>query len=534
MKVSSVINQYNIRYNSSSKVKTPSVSANNYEKRYPQYSEYPNNIMFTGLFSRKNNNNVISDDFGMNGNDYTISFKMADIIHRLDNTSILVIGRQNGIWTKGTVKGQLTSEKSIFPHPKDIKNIYLLNYDATEPTIIFKKDKDKFLIYGGSANLTNPSSRTKSNKNDDFWKYDLETTATFGDVIETKGKLKLKFMNLHGESNIPMYDAKYPVESFLSDSRTLQGGLVLNRMVGIEDSNDEIESDSEYGQSIPFRTFDDVAGMGETISFMKKKLLYPIIYPNAFKDDKNHGIILYGPSGTGKTLLALATVGEAKRRKDVDVHLVKINSRDLEKKYVGESEAAWRDVFNDLEENQPAILMIDEIDALMGDRNGYAETTNNSSTSTVAQLLQSIDNLEKTNARVWIIGTTNRPNAIDPAIKRSGRLGDMIEIKRPDEHACKEILDLYIKDKNVSEEFDRDKFAKECYKLEYTGADISQIVSESRNAMYERCGIFEKMDKGTFKDSDLKGLVYTQEDFYSALEKQQINKNIKKKIGFTK
>ena len=92
---------------------------------------------------------------------------------------------------------------------------------------------------------------------------------------------------------------------------------------------EEMNSDSKYGRSIPYRTFEDVAGIDDSVDFMKRKLMFPIMYPNAFKDDKNHGIILYGPTGTGKTLLALATIGEIKKRQNKNVHFVKINSKTI-------------------------------------------------------------------------------------------------------------------------------------------------------------------------------------------------------------
>ena len=89
-----------------------------------------------------------------------------------------------------------------------------------------------------------------------------------------------------------------------------------------------------------------------------------------------------------------------------------------------------------------------------------------------------------------------------------------------------------MKDKNVSEDFDRDKFSKKCYDIEYTGADIAQIVAYSRNEMYKRCGIFDKMNNKTYSDNDLKELQYSQEDFDKALMKQKTSKKVKQEIGF--
>ena len=493
-----------------------------------------NPLHFSGWFRKKDKDDVpfAGDEHGMSGNDYTVSFKVADVLHRLDKESILVIGHHNGLWVKGIVEHQLTNEDSKLKDPKSIKNVYIVDHDTVDPIIIQKIDKDKFSIYGPVCNLTKPDALSK----EDGYKYHHGYDASYGDVVELKSNLKIKFFKFPKESNVPMFDAKYPIESFFTHGPTLEGGLVIkkNNDKNTPDMFYGSLSDSKYGQPIPERTFDDVAGLDDTVEYMKEKLLYPILYPNAFKDEPNHGMILYGPPGTGKTLLALATIGEVKKRQNRDVHFVKINSRDLEQQYVGVTEGMWREVFQELEDNQPSILFIDEIDALMGDRNSMKDSSHNSMTSTVSQLLQCIDNLEKTDAQVWIIGATNRFNTIDPAIKRSGRLGDSYEVKRPNVKGCRAILDLYLRDKNVSEEFDRDNFAKSCYDLEYTGSDIAQIVHEAKRKMYKRCGIMEKMDNGTYSDRDLMYTEYTKDDFDEALKTQQINKELRRKIGFDK
>ena len=485
-------------------------------------------VNFAGIFNKKNKTAETSsiiefkkdEDYGMNAYDNITSFKMADVLHRLDDENILVIGEPH-IMTKVVVNRCLTGTDSDLQNPKNIKNVYLIKHKSTNPLIIQRTGEKTFLIYGRVANLTNPDERTLKEKKDGSSYYHYGNIASYDDVIESDDKLKLKFMKTAKEANAILYDAKYPVDSFLTDGPDIESGFVVNKT---ENSNKKIAYNgtqgTKYGQVIPHRTFDDIAGMDDNVDYMKKKLLYPLMYPNAFKEDKNHGIILYGPPGTGKTLLALATIGEVKKRQNKDVYFVKINSRDLEQRYVGVSEQKWRDVFEDLKNNQPAILFIDEIDALMVDRDNVSDSTHNSMTSQVSQLLQSIDDLEKTNARVWIIGATNRLEAIDPAIKRSGRLGDLKEVSRPDAKGCRAILDLYLKSKNVSEEFDRDAFAQKCYSYEYTGSDIAEIVNKARNQMYERCGIYHKMENGTYNDADLGNLQYTQADFDAAIQQK--------------
>lgn len=537
-----------INYYDKSKYTTNSVNAVNAQNNTaPVLSDVTssNYLHFTGWFKKKEKNNPPAnniepfrgDEHGMSGNDYTISFKVADILHRLDDENILVIGSPKNALSKMAVQTLLIREDTELSYPKEIKNVYFVDNEAS-PLVIQKKNNNKFFVYGRACNLTNPNLPSSYNGGEPIFKYNYKNTAEYGDVLEAESGLKIKFLNLPKESNIPMYDAKFPIESFLTKGPLLEGGFVINNGIsdksGVSENVCEIKSDFEFGQNIPVRTFDDIAGMDDSIDFMKKKLLFPILYPNAFRDEKNHGIILYGPTGTGKTLLALATIGEVKKRQNKDVYFLKINSRDLEQQWVGVSEGRWRKVFEKLEQNQPSVLFIDEIDALMVDRDKVADSTNNHMTSQVAQLLQSIDNLEKTNAQVWIIGATNRVNAIDPAIKRSGRLGEIREVKRPNEEGCAQILDLYLKDKNVSKDFNRKQFAKECYKLEYTGSDIAQIVDNARLKMYERCGIIDKMDNGTYKDTCLNYIKYTQADFDAAIKTQEINKKAKQRIGFVK
>ena len=528
MRISGISTTYPINVSKFNTVK----SKDSYNMPVQQNKVPVSPLHFSGVFGKSalNDKKPCEDnDFGMNGNDYIRSFKVADVLHQLDEENILVIGKED-FWLKNHVASSLTQEDSKLKNPKRIKNVYLIYSDNISPLIIQKTKDNKFDMCSPICNLTNPDDTSKRNMDNSLKYHFYNYGAAYGDVIETENKLKIKFLELAGESNAPMYDAKYPVESFLTQGLDIKGGFVVNKPQSTSSaaSTDEDKSNTEYGRAIPYRTFDDIAGLDDAVKFMKRKLMYPIMYPNAFKEDKNKGIILSGPTGTGKTLLALATIGEIKKRQNKNVHFVKINSRDLENRYVGVSEERWRNVFAELQSHQPAILFIDEIDSLMQDRDSLKDNSHNSQTSIVSQLLQSIDELEKTNAQVWIIGATNRPNAIDRAIKRSGRLGDIYEVNRPDADGCRKIFDLYTKDKNLEENFDKDMFAHKCYDMEYTGADIAQIVSEARNKMYERCGIFDRMDDDKYTDSDLNGLIYTQEDFLEAVKEIEKTKSIKK------
>lgn len=465
------------------------------------------------------------DDLNLNANEMIFSLRLADMLHRLDDKSLIYIASPDAA-TKAHLRGQLVAEKSFIPKPKDIKDVYLLN--LPEGTSIFAflmiaKDGDHFKMYGSARNVTVPNNSLST--------YIYNNIAHYGDVVELESGNKFKFIKTRRESNEPMYDAKYPVESFLSDGHELTGGVVLNRAKYasnsvkvnnslenianriLESKNNDEDEQKSFSKPIPHRTFKDVAGMDETIEKVKKQILYPMIYPKAFHNVTNCGTIFYGPPGTGKTLLAQAIIGEAKERKNKDIHFINIDGQALDTKWIGDTEDSWRKVFKEAVDNQPCILFIDEIDAVLSMRSSGETGGERHRNSVVSQFLTLISDIEKNNHKILIIGATNRPELIDSAIKRAGRIGEMIEVKKPDEKGCLDILNYYLKDKNISEDFDRESFAKELYNLGYTGADIANLVNDARNNMYERRGIYEQMDNGTFQDRKLDSLQYEKVDF---------------------
>lgn len=462
-------------------------------------------VNFSGWFGI-NSQSKKNDYLQLSAGEMILSYKLADMLHRLDNKSMIVIGNSDDLCFKDEVKIQLDSEYSFVDNPKDIENIYVLKENLFKPIFIIKDKKDGFKIHClARKNPTKPA--------ENLLEYIRLNSAMYGDFIETEDNCKIQFVKTSKESKQRLYDAKYSADSFLNPS---------------EDSNyaaeDVCEENSLKFQSnvIPYRTFDDVAGMDKTIKQVKKSILFPMVYPKAFPKNTNCGTILYGPPGTGKTLLAFAVIGEVKKRTGQDVHFIHIKSKDLERSLFGESEKLWRNVFKELQEHQPSLLFIDEIDSILESRQeGGNYVVNN---NTVSQFLTLIDTIEKNQDRVWIIGTTNRLERIDSAIKRKGRLGELIEIKEPDEKGCLDILNFYLKGKNISQDFNREIFAKKIHKLKYTGADIANMVNQARDNAYEREGIYSQMDDGSFVDKKLDDLEYISQDFYKCLDQKPIER----------
>lgn len=211
---------------------------------------------------------------------------------------------------------------------------------------------------------------------------------------------------------------------------------------------------------------------------------------------------------------------------------IKLNGLEMESKWVGESEENWRVLFASAKENQPSIIFIDEIDAVAKQREG--STTSRHDDKVVNQLLTLMSDLEKNGDNIFVIGATNKDELLDEALVRSGRFGKTISVPNPDLEGCRMIFDIHSKDKKLSDDFDRDFFAKELYDTGVNGADIAAVVEDAQTNAYLRNGIFDKMENGTFDYSDIEELTIEPEDFEFALEalKQQKKSSNKNPMGF--
>lgn len=276
---------------------------------------------------------------------------------------------------------------------------------------------------------------------------------------------------------------------------------------------------------------DDVGGMDNVVKELKKNILYPIKNPEAYAMRKklNHGIILYGPPGTGKTFVAKALANDAQ------ANYIEVNAGSLRGGLVGQTEANWRNVFKEAVDNQPSILLIDECDAVFKTRS----TLQPYAADELNQVLSLISDLEKNNDKVFVISTTNRPELLDEAILRAGRLGKQIEIPFPDADAMNDIFNKQLKGLKIDKNFNRNAFADKMHKYSLTGADTNQIIDNAYDMAYDRLGIFEKIEQGTFTPEDCENIVLLQQDFENALKKH-LDQNIKasgktkrRPIGFT-
>jgi len=217
-------------------------------------------------------------------------------------------------------------------------------------------------------------------------------------------------------------------------------------------------------------TYEEVGGLGHEVKAMREIVELPLKHPELFSRlgvEPHSGILLYGPPGCGKTLIAKVLASES------EANMFLINGPEIMNKYYGETEAKLREMFKEAKDNSPSIIFIDEIDAIAPKRE---EAYGDVEKRVVAQLLALMDGLND-RGNVIVLGATNRPDSIDPALRRPGRFDREFEISVPNEDGRLEILHIHTRGMPVAEEIDLKDLAAELHG--YTGADIKSLCREA-------------------------------------------------------
>jgi len=255
-------------------------------------------------------------------------------------------------------------------------------------------------------------------------------------------------------------------------------------------------------------TYEDIGGLGEQIQRIREMIELPLRHPEVFDHlgiEPPKGVLLHGPPGTGKTLIAKAVANET------FASFLSISGAEIHGKFYGESEARVREIFAQAQENTPCIVFIDEIDAIAPNRN---EVTGEVEKRVVSQLLALMDGLES-RGQVVVIGATNRPNALDPAIRRGGRFDREIEIGVPDREGRFEILQIHVRGMPLTGDVDLMKIAELTHG--FTGADISELCKEAAMKALRRVIPEIDFDANYVPVEVLNKLVVTMHDFTDAL-----------------
>jgi transitional endoplasmic reticulum ATPase len=261
--------------------------------------------------------------------------------------------------------------------------------------------------------------------------------------------------------------------------------------------------------AIPRVTYEDVGDLEEVKQKIREMVELPLRHPELFKRlgiDPPKGILLYGPPGTGKTLLAKAVANET------DAYFIAINGPEIMSKFYGESEQRLREIFEEAQKNAPAIIFIDEIDAIAPKRE---EVTGEVEKRVVAQLLALMDGL-KERGQVIVIAATNRPDDIDPALRRPGRFDREIAFPVPDKRARREILQVHTRNMPLAEDVNLDELAEVTHG--FTGADLAALCREAAMRALRRYLPKIDIESERIPAEVLKEMKVTRADFFEALK----------------
>ena len=255
-------------------------------------------------------------------------------------------------------------------------------------------------------------------------------------------------------------------------------------------------------------TYEEVGGLQSAVDAMREIVELPLRHPELFARlgvEPHSGILLYGPPGCGKTLLAKVLANES------EANMFSINGPEIMNKYYGETEAKLRDIFKEAKDNSPSIIFVDEIDAIAPKRE---EAYGDVEKRVVAQLLALMDGLND-RGNVIVLGATNRPESVDPALRRPGRFDREFEISVPNEDGRLEILQIHTRGMPIDESIELKDLASELHG--YTGADIKSLCREAAMKSIRR--YLPKIDLETeqIPSRILQSMQIKLADFYDAM-----------------
>jgi len=264
--------------------------------------------------------------------------------------------------------------------------------------------------------------------------------------------------------------------------------------------------------SIPRITYDELGGLKREVLKIREMVELPMRHPELFEKigvEAPKGVLLYGPPGTGKTLLAKAVAGET------NAHFISLSGPEIMGKHYGESEERIREIFKQAEENAPSIIFIDEIDSIAPKRD---EVSGELEKRIVSQLLTLMDGM-KSRGKVVVIAATNRPDSIDPALRRPGRFDREIEIGIPDDEGRFDILSIHTRGMPIDEKVDLKQISKITHG--FVGADLEVLAKEAAMRSLRRNVLDDKdfsYDDDEISSEILQKIQITDEDFREALK----------------
>ena len=298
------------------------------------------------------------------------------------------------------------------------------------------------------------------------------------------------------------------------------GGRLTFQVIGVTPANADavlvtqktifhIAEKGETLRGVPQVTYEDIGGLREEIQKVREMIELPLRHPEIFEKlgiEAPKGVLLHGPPGTGKTLLAKAVANES------NSHFISISGPEIMSKFYGESEARLREIFKEAKEKAPSIMFVDEIDSIAPKRE---EVTGEVERRVVSQLLSLMDGLEA-RGKVIVIAATNRPNALDQALRRPGRFDREIEIKVPDKRGRLEILQIHTRNMPLDTDVDQDKIAAITHG--FVGTDLEYLCKEAAMKCLRRLLPELNLEDEKLAPDVLNKLIITMSDFEHAIK----------------
>lgn len=285
-----------------------------------------------------------------------------------------------------------------------------------------------------------------------------------------------------------------------------KGVCIIKQDTQLNISEQTTETEEIGGSSI---TYEDVGGLDQEIQKVREMIELPLRHPSLFKRlgiDPPKGVLLRGPPGCGKTLLAKAVANES------EAHFISINGPEIMSKFYGESEKKLRKLFIEAEEKAPSIIFIDEIDAIAPKRE---TVTGEVERRVVAQLLALLDGLHG-RGKVIVIGATNRPNSLDPALRRPGRFDREIEIKVPNEKGRREVFQIHTRNMPLNKKISIRDYSQITHG--FVGADIMAVCREAAMSALRRYLPKINLEDEFIDPELLEQIEVTRDDFDNALK----------------
>lgn len=432
-----------------------------------------------------------------NQNKYTLKVTEALIkdvgkaIVRIDPKDIIKIGAAIGDIVKLT--GKNIAVARVLPIHQQYKGQGLVQMDGIlrkNAGVGVDENIDIELVSSKNANIIELSSISK--KQNTLNNEDLKhiKTAMEGIPVFKGNTLRVKLLG-------------YSYQDYTVVSTEPEGAVTINESTILKIKKEGLVK-KENGVS-----YEDIGGLETQIEKIREMIELPLKYPEVFDRlgiEAPRGVLLYGAPGTGKTLIARAVANET------NVFFLHVNGPEIVNKYYGESEAKLREIFENASNNAPSIIFLDEIDAISPKRensNGDVEKR------IVAQLLALMDGL-KDRGQVIVIGATNLPNSIDPALRRPGRFDREIEVGIPDKNSRLKILNVHTRDMPLSENVELEKLAELTHG--FVGADLQALCREA--AMTALRKFFPQIDFSTsnIPYDKISTLKVTMDDFYKSLQ----------------